>query len=534
MDLLSCRLRKIADPTRLDDVHFFKLLFIIIICPHLGQQVMTLEIIVEDILMTLRRLHNRLTPVHKLPLELLSTIFESTNDVDLACDNTRTSFNISHVCQNWRETAIRCPRLWSKIKMSAGSPLAHELCLERSGNVPLVVTIRVPSEWEDPDDRIDSAIPRNIQLLAPQPERILSIDLDSPLERTFFFSHLDFSVPSLERFSCTTWVADGWKDKPTFPSSLFNGHMPSLKTVVFAGVPWKDLGPFRNLTDIRISGSSSERLKKPDFSQVLQRSPLLEHLEVRGYFPDDGDTLIALPRLKSLSLLDTYSCFFLSYLDTPGIQQLTILDPYPSTVVIPNNPFLPNDPSRLPITQRLRQLAILTKAHPNQQILIEGEDESGSITFKFSKPWHHYCRVDPTTWSHLFATTWSYLSTTSLTSLTELTIDWSGQDVPSGIAIRSFFANASSIQTLRLLKAGCDGFLQPFVEDVALCPDLERIYVTISSESYDLAFRAVESIVCARRAVGRTVRIGHIVAVEGGEGMSEVWNELCDEHRIER
>jgi hypothetical protein len=263
----------------------------------------------------------------------------------------------------------------------------------------------------------------------------------------------------------------------------------------------------------------------------------LEHLEVGGYLciPDDGDTLIALLRLKSLSLLDTYSRFFLSYLDTPGIQQLTILDPYPSkAVVIPNNPFLPNDPSRLPITQRLRKLAILTKAHPNQQILIEGEDESGSITFKFSKPWHHYCRVDPTTWSHLFATTWSYLSTTSLTSLTELTIDWSGQDVPSGIAIRSFFANASSIQTLRLLKAGCDGFLQPFVEDVALCPDLERIYVTISSESYDLAFRAVESIVCARRAVGRTVRIGHIVAVEGGEGMSEVWNELCDEHRIER
>jgi hypothetical protein len=229
---------------------------------------MTLEIIVEDILMTLRRLHNRLTPVYKLPSELLSTIFESTNDVDPACDNTRTSFNISHVCQNWRETAIRCQRLWSEMKMSAGSPLAHELCLERSGNVPLVVAIRAPPG--NTNGRIYSAIPRNIQLLAPHHKRILSIDLDAPanLNCSFLYSHLDFSVPGLERFSCST--TNDREVKPAFPKYLFNGHRPSLKTIVFTNVPWADFGSFKNLTEIRISGDGYESLRKPDFSQVLQ------------------------------------------------------------------------------------------------------------------------------------------------------------------------------------------------------------------------------------------------------------------------
>jgi hypothetical protein len=163
--------------------------------------------------------------------------------------------------------------------MSAGSPLAHELCLQRSGNVPLVVAIKVPLAWEDPraDDEIDSAIPRNIQLLAPHHKRILSIDLDAPRDRTFLFSHLDFSVPGLEQFSCRTRSFDEWEFKPTFPNSLFNGHMPSLKTAVFTDVPLADLGSFKNLTEIRISRGDCGRLDKTHFSQVLQRSPLLEH-----------------------------------------------------------------------------------------------------------------------------------------------------------------------------------------------------------------------------------------------------------------
>jgi hypothetical protein len=219
---------------------------------------MTLEIIVEDMLITIRRLHNR---VNKLPPELLSTIFESTNP-------TRIAFKISHVCQNWRETAIRCPRLWSKIKMSAGISLAHELCLERSGSVPLVVAIRVP--WKI-DNRISSTIPKNIQLLAPHHKRILSIALDAPEGSNFFYHHLNFSVPSLERFSCRRRLIDideRGGDR-VFPSSLFNGHTLSLKTIVFTNVPWADFGSFKNLTEIRISGDSYETLRKPDFSQVL-------------------------------------------------------------------------------------------------------------------------------------------------------------------------------------------------------------------------------------------------------------------------
>ncbi|TBU51588.1 hypothetical protein BD310DRAFT_953194 [Dichomitus squalens] len=56
--------------------------------------------------LALLSIHNAVSPVHRLPFELLSAIFR-------AAWKDRSSLRMTHVCRRWRSTALQTPELWA-------------------------------------------------------------------------------------------------------------------------------------------------------------------------------------------------------------------------------------------------------------------------------------------------------------------------------------------------------------------------------------------------------------------------------------
>ncbi|TBU28090.1 hypothetical protein BD311DRAFT_759155 [Dichomitus squalens] len=56
--------------------------------------------------LALHSVHNAVLPIHRLPFELLSTIFRKAW-------KDRSSLRMAHVCRRWRSTALQTPALWA-------------------------------------------------------------------------------------------------------------------------------------------------------------------------------------------------------------------------------------------------------------------------------------------------------------------------------------------------------------------------------------------------------------------------------------
>ncbi|TFK68815.1 hypothetical protein BDN72DRAFT_768745, partial [Pluteus cervinus] len=71
----------------------------------------------EGRILSLRTARNRLAPVSRIPMEVLTEIFSLTQDIS---DESygRAALVISWVCQHWREMALGFPALWSCIDLT--------------------------------------------------------------------------------------------------------------------------------------------------------------------------------------------------------------------------------------------------------------------------------------------------------------------------------------------------------------------------------------------------------------------------------
>ncbi|KAJ7607581.1 hypothetical protein FB45DRAFT_715317, partial [Roridomyces roridus] len=92
------------------------------------------------------------TPIHKLPTELLSETFLLA--VDSVRDWLRQVLAISHVCAHWRRLACAMPRLWNRplglnLKRASSDTYlsTSKSFLERSA--PLLIPITLTNEVPD-------------------------------------------------------------------------------------------------------------------------------------------------------------------------------------------------------------------------------------------------------------------------------------------------------------------------------------------------------------------------------------------------
>jgi len=468
-------------------------------------------------------LHN-IHVLDKIPPEILCKFFESTYDP--SHNSMLTAFRISQVCRRWRETALSSQILWSAIQLSTGSSVVHELCLSRAGSLPLSVAIKILGAWPWPSE---DGIRENIRRFAKHYERMVSIDIEAPYAYRSLFQNLDFAAPRLVQFSCT--VTPGLVYRSPLPSPLFPPYMPLLRVLRLKGFEYVEVAKFSNLVDIQLT-ANPVYLRGTILIEVLRRSPLVERLEIEGYWirDDENTTLrprIELPRLTKLRLGYASSRFILSWLDTPAITHFIVTNPLTSYHGRPIHPSLPEDPDQLMITRRLKTLIFTAlRCLISEDLAIKCHDDRGSIVHK---------DIDPGRISE----TWKYFSSTSLTSLTLLAVDIGEFLVPSEDTVRAFYANVPSLRDLRILQHGCMVFVWVFIDGDDLCPDLGsvrvRLRVNESGEDFDRTFGVVERVVRAREAIGRTVRVGFDTGKGGlGEDVRRVWDALCDKHRVQR
>ncbi|KAJ8075527.1 hypothetical protein PM082_021157 [Marasmius tenuissimus] len=118
----------------------------------------------------MQRFRSLVSPVHRLPSELLLAIFGHCCEVNVIDDQTMPpAMALTMVCGRWREIALSSPRLWSSISLdlrnfrdhSAHRRIAHiDLTisfLERSKMAPLKVRIHLP-----PDHTREGLYPEDI------------------------------------------------------------------------------------------------------------------------------------------------------------------------------------------------------------------------------------------------------------------------------------------------------------------------------------------------------------------------------------
>lgn len=128
--------------------------------------------------------------------------------------------------------------------------------------------------------------------------------------------------------------------------------------------------------------------------------------------------------------------------------------------------------------------------------------------------------------------TWECFSALPESNLLELDIDFADGAVPPYNIIGVFLANVPLLQAIRIFHEDGIGFLQPLIENPTLCPEIRKIRVCIDRRTCELNLGVVADLEHARKAVGRSILVGCIAAVEDEEEVSERWNVLCDEYRV--
>lgn len=160
--------------------------------------------------------------------------------------------------------------------------------------------------------------------------------------------------------------------------------------------------------------------------------------------------------------------------------------------------------------------------------VVRGHNNNGAVKFFLKHTWSLPACLD-------------HLSTVPFSKLTELRISCE-KIPPHADTLRRFFANIPSLRILRVMNFASSPFLHPLL-DTAMCPRLETIQVTITTDGLEEVFRLVKGIVVPRAAaLGTNIRVEHTIEIDDDEEddledffihyVSGEWIQLCDENRI--
>lgn len=290
--------------------------------------------LLTEALATAKSLQNAHSPVHRLPDELLVTIFKRVPLQELYTDwfdspsvSTKDLIPLTSVCRRWRNVTLSTHSLWSSI---CDMPVAQNtLFLERSGASLLTChmflaghTVRFCMDiLEQHHSRIRKlqAIPCN--------------DVRSPV----FLALSQLPMPELEQaaighYNITSPVH--FSDNARF--LLFNGYAPRLRKLALFRVRGFPDNQFEKLTHLSFTPEWYSTVKLPDLVAFLSQCPRLQHLILASLHFNPATRLVEqtvyLPHLRTLVIRSTRSLIevdlIISSIVTPPASAVLISGAY--------------------------------------------------------------------------------------------------------------------------------------------------------------------------------------------------------------
>ncbi|KAL0578165.1 hypothetical protein V5O48_003831 [Marasmius crinis-equi] len=215
---------------------------------------------------SMKRFKFLLSPVYRLPPEILITIFDfccDTNELQAKDDHFPMALTLSRVCGRWRDILLSTPRLWTSLsiyfhgwgKNQQRSTGLTRLFMERSEKLGL----RVAMDFSNADERIEDVLPA----------------LTSLTQNSFRWNHLKLIIP-----------ASIIKNR-VFES--IRGRLPMLEHLYLTGC-----GPSEDVEDAHID--------------LFEDCPSLQSFEYKASSPSIIAT-VPWHQVKTLKLCNYYSTF---------------------------------------------------------------------------------------------------------------------------------------------------------------------------------------------------------------------------------
>ncbi|KAK7054818.1 hypothetical protein VNI00_003281 [Paramarasmius palmivorus] len=224
---------------------------------------------------SIQRCQALLTPIHDLPAEILSFIFEILCEENaLTPDFAPLPLTLSAVCSRWRQIVVSSPTLWSSLEVNASSwkdesMLARtvQMFMDRSRTKPLKIRLQC---YHYPRER--AIVDPSLRILVTDSSRWLVMD-----------------------FSFHTSFAPDWDI--TKPEDLFE-EAPALRSAACECVAEVPELPFEQLTRLTVA-FTGESIAGP----ILQRCQALKQLEI-SYVQEEDDIgdIVIVPNVEALTL----------------------------------------------------------------------------------------------------------------------------------------------------------------------------------------------------------------------------------------
>ena len=236
--------------------------------------------VLERVTQELKRQHNALVPISRLPPETLVEIFSLLPFPagDSECAPYLEWIRVTHVCRRWREIALHSPNLWTHINFTDLALAGITEIFSRAKMSPLRLEANI-KYWKKARF---NALRRQLEAHVSH-IRYLTISggFQNLLER--FIS----PAPSLISLSLTTSSYPYESSKFVIPDSLFNGTAPKLTRLELLGCSIRWTSPLlKGLQYLKIRTEYPQAIPKlEDWLAALNEMPQLKTLSLNNATP---------------------------------------------------------------------------------------------------------------------------------------------------------------------------------------------------------------------------------------------------------
>ncbi|KAJ7668295.1 hypothetical protein B0H17DRAFT_990001 [Mycena rosella] len=245
----------------------------------------------QDTVRALQSRRNALSPVGRLPPEMLSRIF-------LFCSQSSDSLSwikeVSHISRHWRAVALACPTLWSFPHFS--QPKWADEFLKRSKMAPL--TVKADLTYMTP--RMVNTVHSSLVQIS----RIGELDVKTGSRSVPEILNLSDAAPYLHSL-CLSSPGFSQEEHFTLPDTFLNGgEAPRLRRLELTrfSLPSWDSPLMNNLTHLKIHHPGpTARPSMTELVEALGRMPFLETLELDAALPriPDGVSSVSAPPTRT-------------------------------------------------------------------------------------------------------------------------------------------------------------------------------------------------------------------------------------------